>query len=117
MAKILVVDDEPDIQKSVKSLLESRDHDVAIAIDGDDCLKKVKFEQPDLILLDIMMPGTSVQEIIQRITTTKIVFLSAKQTTEKELSDFMSHKNIIDFIKKPFNVEDLIARVEIALQK
>ena len=55
---ILVVDDEPDIRQSVKTILEVNGYGVVTAVDGDDCLQKVSEYKPDLILLDIMMPDS-----------------------------------------------------------
>ena len=68
--KIMVVDDEPDIRATVKTVLEKNGYKVVTAVDGDDCLKKLKKEKPDLILMDIMMPGTPVREVVPTIVGT-----------------------------------------------
>ena len=64
--KIMVVDDEEDIRSTVKSLLEKNRYEVITAINGDDCLQKLAKNKVDLILMDIMMPGTPVKKIIPK---------------------------------------------------
>lgn len=110
--KILVVDDEPDIRSSVKTILEKEGYEVITAINGDDCLKKLEKVKPDLILLDIMMPGTPVREVVKKIKGTKIAFLSVVRTSDAEREKLLGQKNIVDFIQKPFDIKDLIKRVK-----
>lgn len=115
MKTILVVDDEKDIRDSVKTILEKEGYKVATANNADDCLKKLKTIKPDLILMDIMMPGTPVKEIIPKIKT-KIAFLSVVRTSEAEKEELMKSKNIKDFIQKPFDIDELVKRVKKLLQ-
>jgi len=110
---ILVVDDEPDIRESVKMILEPNGYKVEMATDGDDCLKKLKELTPDLILLDIMMPGTPVVEIIKEIKDIKIAFMSVVRISEARKKGLCVQNNIVDFLQKPFNVDDLISRVKL----
>ena len=110
--KIMVVDDEPDVRATVKTVLEKNGYKVVTAVDGDDCLKKLKDEKPDLILLDIMMPGTPVRDVILKVKGTKIAYLSVVRTSEAEKEDLMKAKNIVDFIQKPFDVKGLLKRVK-----
>lgn len=113
--KILVVDDEEDIRKSVKMILEVNGYEVSTAIDGDELLNKIKQDIPDLILLDIMMPGPPIQEIIKQITDIKIAFMSVVRISDARKRGLCSQDNIIDFFQKPFNVTDLIDRIELIL--
>ena len=115
MKNILVVDDEADIRESVKLILESRGYKVSMAANGDDCLKKLETEKPDLILLDIMMPGTPVTEIVKHIKDTKIAFMSVVRISEARKKGLCTQENIVDFIQKPFNIGDLVGRVELIL--
>jgi len=117
MKTILVVDDEPDVRDVVKLILEKQSYRVITAIDGDDCLNILHEETPDLILLDIMMPGTPVKEIIEKIENIKIAFLSVVRTSEAEKRDLLKQKNIVDFIQKPFDVKDLIRRIGVILNE
>lgn len=113
---ILVVDDEPDVRQSVRMILEMNGYDVTEAIDGDDCLKKIKEKKPDLILLDIMMPGTPVAEIVKQIKDIKIAFMSVVRISDARKKGLTTQDNIVDFLQKPFNVSDLIERVKLHLE-
>jgi CheY-like chemotaxis protein len=111
--KILIVDDEPDIRNTVKTVLEKNGYKVITASSADDCLKKVNSgEKPDLILMDIMMPGTPVREVIPKLGKIKVAYLSVVRTSEAEKEDLMKSKNIVDFIQKPFDINELIKRVK-----
>lgn len=112
---ILVVDDEQDVRDSVRTILKANGYKVATAIDGDDCLQKVRDIKPDLILLDIMMPGTPVDEIVKQIKDIKIAFMSVIRISDARKRGLCSQPNIVDFFQKPFNVSDLINRVELIL--
>ena len=112
---ILVVDDEPDILESVKMILEPNGYKIITAIDGDDCLKKLEKQTPDLILLDIMMPGKPVAEVIKQIKDIKIAFMSVVRISEARKKGLTEQDNIVDFLQKPFNVDDLISRVKLHL--
>ena len=114
---ILVVDDEPDIRKSVKTILEINGYDVITAVDGDDCLEKVREYKPDLILLDIMMPGTPVDEVVKQIRDIKIAFMSVVRISDARKRGLCSQDNIVDFFQKPFNVTDLVNGVELILNE
>ena len=106
----MVVDDEDDIRNTVKTILEAQGYKVVTAINADDCLEKLKKNKPDLILMDIMMPGTPVREAVPKIKQ-KIAYLSVVRTSEAEKEELMKSKNIVDFIQKPFDVKELVKRV------
>ena len=113
---ILIVDDEPDIRDSIKTILETNGYDVITAVDGDDCLKKVSEVKPDLILLDIMMPGTPVEEIIKKISDIKISFMSVVRISDARKKGLFEQENIVDFLQKPFNIADLVNRINLILK-
>ena len=110
--KIMVVDDEEDIRSTVKSLLEKNRYEVITAINGDDCLQKLAKNKVDLILMDIMMPGTPVKKIVDKIRDTKIAYLSVVRIADAEKEELFRDKKIVDFIHKPFDVDDLLKRVK-----
>jgi len=112
---ILVVDDEQDIRDSVRTILIANGYKVATAVDADDCLQKVRDIKPDLILLDIMMPGTPVDQIIKQIKDIKIAYMSVVRISDARKRGLCSQSNIVDFFQKPFNVSDLINRVNMIL--
>src|SRR5512136_1101176 len=99
---ILVVDDEPDIRQSVKMILEKNNYCVITAEDGDDCLEKLKEIKPNLILLDIMMPGTPVNEILNQIKDIKIAFMSVIRISDARKKGLTTKDNVVDFLQKPF---------------
>lgn len=113
--KILIADDEPDILEIIQYNLEREGYDAITAKDGDDALVKAKQVQPDLIILDIMMPkknGVEVCEILRSqpaFKNTLIIFLTA-------LSDEASHIRGLetgadDYVSKPISPKVLVSRV------
>jgi len=115
MAKtIMVVDDEEDIRSTVKTVLEKNGFSVITAINGDDCLKQLKTKKPDLVLMDIMMPGTPVRDVVPQIKG-KVIYLSVVRVSEAEKIDLLHSKNVIDFIQKPFDINELVRRVKKAV--
>lgn len=111
MAKlIMVVDDEEYNREIVKSNLSGSGYDVISANNGDDCLDKLKKYNPDLILMDIMMPGTPVREVIAKIKNINIAYLSVVRVSESEKADLIKG-NIVGFIQKPFDKDDLLKKV------
>jgi DNA-binding response OmpR family regulator len=109
---IMIVDDEDDIRSSVRTVLEKNGYNVVAACDGDDCLKKLPRQKVDLILMDIMMPGTPVRDVVAKITGTKIVYLSMVRVSDAEKEDILKQKNVLDFIQKPFSINTLLAKVK-----
>jgi two-component system response regulator VicR len=112
---IMIVDDEPDVRQSVKMVLELNGYKVIEAFDADDCLKKIGEDKPDLILLDIMMPGTPVNQIVKQITDIKIAFMSVVRISDARKQGLCQQDNVVDFFQKPFNISDLLERVKLHL--
>jgi DNA-binding response OmpR family regulator len=116
--KILYVEDELFLGKIVKETLESRGFEVVMETDGADVLRSFEDEQPDICILDVMLPhrsGFEIAEDIRKINDDiPIIFLTAKTLTEDLVHGFKIGGN--DYIKKPFSMEELIVRVENALR-
>lgn len=116
--KVLYVEDEPFLGKIVKESLESRNFAVQMVNDGFLVLEEFDAFQPDICVLDVMLPNkdgfTIGKEIRSKNPQTPIVFLTAKNQTEDLLEGFKSGGN--DYIRKPFSVEELIVRVNNLLQ-
>ncbi len=115
---ILVVDDDIEIAKSIKVYLSNQNYNVHIAGDGREALEIFEAEKIDLILMDIMMPkldGNSATMLIREKSIVPIIMLSAKS----EDADKIMGLNIgaDDYITKPFNPMELIARVNYALRR
>jgi DNA-binding response OmpR family regulator len=111
--KILYVEDEPFLGRIVKESLESRDFEVHMFTDGKDVIKQFETINPDICVLDIMLPvkdGYSIAKELRQIkSNAPIIFVTAKVQTEDLLKGFESGGN--DYIKKPFSMEELIARI------
>jgi len=111
----MVVDDESDVRISVGQILEISGYEIIEAENGIDCLKKLESETPDLVLLDIMMPGMSGWDVASKIKEKEewkdipIIFLTAKGD---EMSIGMGSLASEDYIVKPFDIIDLKERVE-----
>ncbi len=114
LAKILYVEDEPFLGKIVKESLESRNYEVKMVVDGALVLAAYEEWQPDICVLDVMLPnkdGFTVGKEIRALNATMpIIFLTAKNQTNDLLEGFKSGGN--DYIKKPFSMEELIVRVQ-----
>ena len=113
--KIMIVDDEEDIRVSVGQIFEVSGYQVMRAQDGNDCLQKLEREIPDLIILDIMMPGMSGWDVAARIkgnekwNTIPIVFLTAK---DDDMSIGVGGLASEEYIVKPFDIIKVKQRVE-----
>lgn len=110
--KVLVIDDEPNIVKMVKSRLEANGYKVISAFGGQEGLQKAKVELPDLIVLDIMMPGmdgTQVGQALKLDASTKnipVVFLTCLVEENEVPKQHVVAGNII--LAKPFKAEELL---------
>lgn len=111
MKTVLVVDDEQDIRESITTILENKGYAVVVASNGDDCLKKLRKVTPDLILLDIMMPGMRVRDLLKKIKKFKVIFCSVVRISEAEKEDLLQFGNVVDFVQKPFKYKELLKTV------
>ena len=116
--KVLYVEDEPFLGKIVKESLESRNFLVQMEENGNRAFGAFQQFQPDICVLDVMLPGkdgfTIGQEIRKIDSTTPIIFLTARNQTEDVLKGFKLGGN--DYLKKPFSMEELIVRIHNLLQ-
>jgi CheY-like chemotaxis protein len=118
--KILVVDDEESLIELVKAVLEEDNFEVTTAMDGKEALDKLKEVKPDLILLDMMMPGMSGREVCEKIRSDpktkniKIAFLTVARFSETG-RDVLKKMRVVDYITKPFDNKDLVKRVKKAI--
>lgn len=114
MVKILYVEDEPALGKIVKESLQSRNYEVSMAEDGLAGLHLLETNQPDICVLDIMLPKvdgyTLATEIRKLHPKIPIIFLTAKSQLDDVLKGFEVGGN--DYLKKPFSLEELIIRIE-----
>ena len=120
MAKIRVVDDEPDTVDLVKLVLETEGYQTSVAYNGEEALEMIKIDKPDLVLLDIMMPKMDGWAIRKKIIDNEetrdipIVMLTAKaQPIDKMIG--LHVVGVTDYITKPFGRQELIDSVKKAL--
>jgi DNA-binding response OmpR family regulator len=119
--KVLIVDDEANIVISLEFLMEQAGYTVAVARTGDEALTQIAAFAPDLILLDVMLPGMNGFDICQRIRQTptwrhiKVVMLTAKGR-EVEITKGLA-LGADAYITKPFSTKALLAEVESQLSK
>ncbi len=118
-AKIMVVDDEPEITEIVESFLTEAGYKVVVANSGSEAIKRAEEFKPDVILLDIMMPGTDGYAVCKQIkknphfANTPVIFLTGKDRDDDKGQSFKSGGDI--YIKKPFSCERLLEIVNIVL--
>lgn len=124
--KILIVDDDPDIQEFLKTVLETKDYQLSSAYNGEECLQKVKEEIPDLIILDLLMPKKDgfvvIRELREDVNLSRIPILILT-SVKKEASDRRYEletglsMDVDDYVEKPIKPQDLLHRVEKILRR
>lgn len=111
--RLLLAEDEPSLGQIVKESLETRDFEVFHALNGEEAYKVYQQYQPEVLVLDVMMPKkdgfTLAKEIRQENASIPIIFLTAKSQTKDVIDGFQHGGN--DYLKKPFSMEELIVRV------
>ena len=120
MAKILIVDDAPDTVDLVKVILKKEGYNLVEADNGQEAIDQWRKENPDLILLDIMMPDKSGWDVYQEIRKedkdVKISFLSVIEVSEDRKKTLID-EGLSDYIIKPFTSDELVKRVNAILKK
>ncbi len=122
MSRILVVDDDEQIRELFKRILQDEGHQVFLAADGVDGIKLYKREQPDLMLLDIIMPNKEgievIREIINEFKYAKIIAVSGGgRGNAKDYLSFAMHFGAKLIIEKPVSTEKLIEAINNVLNK
>lgn len=118
--KILVVDDSALVAEAVKAKLEASNYDVALAYSGEEALDMVRDAMPDLMILDVYMPGIDGFEVCRRLredTTTRtlpIVMLSSRGNIKEKLQGFRAGAD--DYLVKEFDLLDLPYRVKLVFR-
>jgi DNA-binding response OmpR family regulator len=119
MARILVVDDEPHILEVVRAYLVRDGHDVSTASDGDSALALALEDAPDLIVLDVMLPGRSGFEVLRGLrgagSTAAVVMLTARDDVIDRVAGLEIGAD--DYVTKPFEPRELVARVSAVLRR
>lgn len=117
--KVLLAEDETALAHIVRESLEERDYKVILCPNGKIALEQYEAQQPDILVLDVMMPLMDGFEVAQKIRAndrqTPIIFLTAKSQSKDVVAGFELGAN--DYLKKPFSIEELIIRIQVQLSK
>lgn len=117
-ASILVVDDEPQIRRVMRTTLSSHGYTVLEAKDGIEALERMRAERPDLILLDVNLPGPSGLEICRELRTSSdapIIMLTVRNSEHDKVQALDAGAD--DYVVKPFGIEELLARIRASLRR
>ena len=116
--KILVVDDDPQIRRVMKATLVGHNYEVIEARTGEEALETIQKESPNLILLDMNMPGMGGLETCRAIRSgadTPVIILSVRNTEKDKVA--ARDAGADDYVTKPFGIEELLARIRAALRR
>ncbi|MFA5117491.1 MAG: response regulator [Candidatus Omnitrophota bacterium] len=118
--KILAVDDDPHILLLVKTRLQANGYSVATAVDGEECLKKIVSEKPDLLILDVMLPKLDGYNILitlkemrmlgENIPVIPVIMLTARG--EPRIRELIEKEDIQAYILKPFDSKELLQEIK-----
>jgi DNA-binding response OmpR family regulator len=116
-ARVIIVEDDPDVLLFLRLNLESAGYDTSLAADGTTAMRRIESEHPDLVILDLMLPlmdGWAVlAELRGRSDAPRVIVCSARGgSTEQRRAHELG---VVDFIVKPFDIRDLLAAVQRAL--
>ena len=118
-ARLLVVDDEPNIVDLLATSLRFAGFEVATARNGSEALRLAPEFRPDLLVLDVMMPGIDGFSVVRRLRqdgmTAPVVFLTAKDSTEDKVTGLTLGGD--DYVTKPFSLEEVVARIRAVLRR
>ena len=116
MPKIMIVDDEPDLREMLVLMFQKEGFETETAEDGSDFLEKIDEFNPDLVTLDVMMPGLATDEILEKLkekkSKPKIILLTVVRYSDEEKEKMLKMNNIVEYIKKPFEFDDLMNAVK-----
>lgn len=111
MKHILIVDDDIHISNMLFEVLTKEGYKVSRAYSGTETLLLLSSEKPDLILLDLMLPGLTGEEVLEKIKDIPIIIVSAKADINDKVNLLLN--GAVDYITKPFNVKELLARISV----
>jgi len=118
-ARLLVVDDEPNIRELLSASLRYAGFEVATAADGQQALAVAAQFRPDLLVLDVMMPGLDGFGVVRRLrqngTQTPVLFLTARDAAEDKVSGLTLGGD--DYVTKPFSLDEVLARIRAVLRR
>lgn len=114
MKNIMIVDDDIYIGNLIEEALIKNGYKALRAYSGTEAVLMLKSEKPDLILLDLMLPGLSGEEVLSQITDIPVIVVSAKTDIDDKVGLLLN--GAVDYITKPFDVRELLARIEVRMR-
>jgi len=114
LKRILIIEDDLSIHNVIEELLNKEGYNTYNAYSGTEALLLLEKENYDLILLDLMLPGMTGEELLAKIKNIKVIVLSAKISSDDKVNCLLSGAN--DYITKPFDSKELLARIEVQLR-
>ena len=114
MKTIVVIDDDIYISSLISILLEKNGYRVIKGYSGTEALLLLEKERPDLVLLDLMLPGISGEEVLSKIKGIPVIVISAKDSPKDKVSSLLG--GAVDYISKPFDNDELLARIALRLR-
>ncbi len=112
---IMIIDDDVHIGNMLEETLRLEGYDVLRAYSGTEALMVLKDQKPDLILLDLMLPGISGEELLAEIENIPVIVVSAKTMVDTKVQMLMD--GAADYVTKPFEINELLARIVVQLRK
>lgn len=114
--KIMVVDDEPDLREMINLMMQKEGYETNTAENGMDFLDHIDEFNPDVVTLDVMMPGITTKEILDKLRDKqckpKIILLTVVRFSEEEKKKILEMGNVVDYITKPFEFTELVETVK-----
>lgn len=115
MKRILIIDDDIHIGDMLNTALSKEGYAISRAYSGTEALLALSAQRPDLILLDLMLPGLSGEEVLSKIKDIPIIVVSAKVDINHKVDLLLG--GAVDYITKPFHLKELLARIAVGLRK
>lgn len=115
MKTIAIIDDDIYIGDMLEEVLRNNDYDVLRAYSGTEALYLLQQKKPNLVLLDLMLPGLSGEEVLPHIESIPVIVLSAKVDVQDKINLLLG--GAVDYITKPFDMGELLARIVVQLRK
>ena len=116
MTKIMIVDDEKDFRGMLDLMMKKEGFETEVAEDGRDFLEKVDKFQPDIVMLDVMMPRLTTSEILEKLkekkNNPKIILLTVVRYSDEEKKKILHMENIVDYVTKPFDIDELMVIIQ-----
>lgn len=115
MKHILIIDDDVYIGNMLQEVLEKEGYQVSRAYSGTEAVLSLSLARPDLVLLDLMLPGLSGEEVLPKIKDIPVIIVSAKVDVDNKVKLLLD--GAVDYVTKPFDTRELLARITVALRR